>query len=496
MTNLQAMSLLALLVGFFLIYSAVSFAVVQRRAVVGVLRALGATRREVLATLLGEAALIGTVGALLGLLLGVMIGHALVRLVAGTINDLYFVVAVDSSVTLPAGVHRQGAACRHCSGAHRRRHPRDGSGARAAAAMRGSSAPCSRSARSGRRAGFLHRKRWLCAAAPRSPSSLDRTRSLLAGFSIALFLPPACASRRLRRRHAAGARTRARRAASRSAAASPIAYAWRSSDIAASLSRTGVAVAALSLAVCAMIRRCARWSTASAKVAARLARAHCCGPTALHHRPRRRLRTPGAAHRACTRRGTGCSAGRRRAQRKPPRAACDSAATLVRSCSLDALALAPGRATQGFSADWRAMPHTAWPAFERGALVISEPLAWRLRLARRRVSLTLDDRARRARLRGRRRSIGPEYGNDRGTALHLEPCDLRGMWWQDDALTASEPLFAHPWHEPDSVVIARAARGRGRAPSAPHALELPELRELFDGASSSAPSSSRACSIG
>jgi len=47
-TNLQAMSLLALLVGFFLIYSAVSFAVVQRRAIIGVLRALGATRREVL----------------------------------------------------------------------------------------------------------------------------------------------------------------------------------------------------------------------------------------------------------------------------------------------------------------------------------------------------------------------------------------------------------------------------------------------------------------
>ena len=41
-------------------------------------------------------------GAVLGLLLGVVIGHALVRLVAGTINDLYFVVTV-SRVTLPAG---------------------------------------------------------------------------------------------------------------------------------------------------------------------------------------------------------------------------------------------------------------------------------------------------------------------------------------------------------------------------------------------------------
>src|SRR5581483_6191973 len=43
-TNLKAMSLLALLVSTLLIYGAVSFAVVQRRRVIGVLRALGATR--------------------------------------------------------------------------------------------------------------------------------------------------------------------------------------------------------------------------------------------------------------------------------------------------------------------------------------------------------------------------------------------------------------------------------------------------------------------
>jgi len=40
-TNLQAMSLLALLVGAFLIYSTISFAVVQRRRTIAVLRALG-----------------------------------------------------------------------------------------------------------------------------------------------------------------------------------------------------------------------------------------------------------------------------------------------------------------------------------------------------------------------------------------------------------------------------------------------------------------------
>ncbi len=60
-TNLQAMSLLALLVGIFLIFSAVSFAVVQRRRVIGVLRALGATRSRVLTMILTEALMLGIV---------------------------------------------------------------------------------------------------------------------------------------------------------------------------------------------------------------------------------------------------------------------------------------------------------------------------------------------------------------------------------------------------------------------------------------------------
>src|SRR5205085_1531944 len=99
-TNLKAMSLLALLVGTFLIYGAVSFAVLQRRATIAVLRALGATRGEVLAVVLGEAAVLGVVGALCGVLLGVALGRGLVGLVSQTINDLYFVVTVNE-VTVP-----------------------------------------------------------------------------------------------------------------------------------------------------------------------------------------------------------------------------------------------------------------------------------------------------------------------------------------------------------------------------------------------------------
>ncbi len=92
--NLTAMSLLALVVGLFLIYNAISFSVVQRRALLGMLRALGVSRRELFLGILGEALLLGLIGTLLGGLLGLWIGSGLVHLVTRTINDLYYVLSV------------------------------------------------------------------------------------------------------------------------------------------------------------------------------------------------------------------------------------------------------------------------------------------------------------------------------------------------------------------------------------------------------------------
>jgi putative ABC transport system permease protein len=94
MTNLTAMSLLALLVGVFLIFNGVAFSILQRRGLIGVLRALGLTRRQLVAMLLVESGLIGLCAAALGVLLGVVLGEALLELVARTINDLYFRVTV------------------------------------------------------------------------------------------------------------------------------------------------------------------------------------------------------------------------------------------------------------------------------------------------------------------------------------------------------------------------------------------------------------------
>ena len=92
--NLTALSLLALLVGIFLIYNAMTFSVVQRRAIFGTLRSIGYTREQVFIMVLGEAALVGALGSGLGLGLGILLGQVAVQLVTQTINDLYFVVSV------------------------------------------------------------------------------------------------------------------------------------------------------------------------------------------------------------------------------------------------------------------------------------------------------------------------------------------------------------------------------------------------------------------
>jgi putative ABC transport system permease protein len=94
--NLTALSLLALVFGMFLIYNAVTFSVVQRRPLLGRLRALGVTRGEILRTILAEATWIGVAGTAIGLVVGVVLGRGLVRLVTRTINDLYFTVTVDA----------------------------------------------------------------------------------------------------------------------------------------------------------------------------------------------------------------------------------------------------------------------------------------------------------------------------------------------------------------------------------------------------------------
>jgi len=102
--NLTAMSLLALLVATLLIYNTMTLSVLQRRNTLGIYRSLGVSRREIFALVLGEALVLAVTASAVGLLLGLLLGQSLVQLVTRTINDLYFNLHVTSFLINPGSL--------------------------------------------------------------------------------------------------------------------------------------------------------------------------------------------------------------------------------------------------------------------------------------------------------------------------------------------------------------------------------------------------------
>ncbi|MCC6139268.1 MAG: ABC transporter permease [Nitrospira sp.] len=87
--NLTVLSWVGLLVGMFLIYNTMAFAVAQRRREIGIYRAIGMTQSRVAGLFLAEAALFGLLGGIVGSLGGILLAQKLVTLVSRTISDLY-----------------------------------------------------------------------------------------------------------------------------------------------------------------------------------------------------------------------------------------------------------------------------------------------------------------------------------------------------------------------------------------------------------------------
>jgi putative ABC transport system permease protein len=92
--NLTSLSLLALIVGLFLVYNTMTFSVVQRKVQIGTLRSIGVTASELTRFILFEAVIIVSAGTVLGFIFSYFISKFLIVFISQTINDLYFVISV------------------------------------------------------------------------------------------------------------------------------------------------------------------------------------------------------------------------------------------------------------------------------------------------------------------------------------------------------------------------------------------------------------------
>lgn len=91
-------SLVALLVGFFLIYNTVSASVIQRKREIGTLRCLGMLRREILLLVMLEALAIALAGSLLGILVGLLLARGALLVVGEPVSAIFFVTDLGKGV--------------------------------------------------------------------------------------------------------------------------------------------------------------------------------------------------------------------------------------------------------------------------------------------------------------------------------------------------------------------------------------------------------------
>ncbi|MGA2214755.1 MAG: FtsX-like permease family protein, partial [Bryobacteraceae bacterium] len=82
-------SVFALFIGMFIIYNTFQIAVTQRRSEIGILRALGATRRQIRTLFLGESVVAGLFGSSLGVLAGIAIARGMTGYIGSLLGEIY-----------------------------------------------------------------------------------------------------------------------------------------------------------------------------------------------------------------------------------------------------------------------------------------------------------------------------------------------------------------------------------------------------------------------
>ena len=88
--NLTVLALVAMFTGAFLVFSILSLSVAKRQQQLALLGVLGLPARGRLALVLGESALLGLAGSLLGLVLGALLAQLALRVLGGDLGGGYF----------------------------------------------------------------------------------------------------------------------------------------------------------------------------------------------------------------------------------------------------------------------------------------------------------------------------------------------------------------------------------------------------------------------
>lgn len=97
--NINLTSFITMFVGMYLIYNAVSISVVQRRREIGILRAIGTTRREIVRLLLGETLVTALAASAFGVGFGVLLAKAAIGAIGKIVSEMYLQTSV-TEITL------------------------------------------------------------------------------------------------------------------------------------------------------------------------------------------------------------------------------------------------------------------------------------------------------------------------------------------------------------------------------------------------------------
>ena len=87
--SMNVSSVFALFIGMFIIYNSFSIAVTQRRSEIGILRALGAPRRQIRNLFLIESAVSGLLGSIAGIALGIVMARGMVGSISNMLEGIY-----------------------------------------------------------------------------------------------------------------------------------------------------------------------------------------------------------------------------------------------------------------------------------------------------------------------------------------------------------------------------------------------------------------------